>query len=239
MTSNADQSTPIARRKPGVRRSGATDRVTDALREAIVSLELPPGAMLDKAVLTARFGVSRFPISEALNRLKAEGLVEVRPQSGSRVSLLRLADVHENLFLRRALEAEVVETLAGGDNAGLIAELKRNLRYQKAAVDADDRQGFHRLDIAFHGMLVSAVSYPRVHATVEHAWLALDRVRRLLGSPRRLALTFDEHVRVVDALETGDPQEVRAAMVAHLDAVTAELEAFSQDHPDVFADSQA
>lgn len=215
---------------------GATDRVTEALREAIVTLEIPPGAPLDKAVLTARFGVSRFPIAEALNRLKAEGLVEVRPQSGSRVSLLRLADVHETLFLRRALEAEVAERLAGRENEALIGELRRNLRYQKAAAAADDRAGFHRLDIDFHGMLVAAVAYPRVTATVEHAWLALDRARRLLGSPRRHAVTYDEHVAIVEALEAGDPARARAAMAAHIDAVMAELAAFSETHPEVFAD---
>ena len=73
--------------------------------------------MLDKATLTTRFGVSRFPVAEALNRLKAEGLVDIRPQSGSTVSLIRLADVRENMFLRRALEAETAALLAERDDA--------------------------------------------------------------------------------------------------------------------------
>ena len=99
---------PSARSSAG----GATDRIVETLREAIVTLELPPGIVLDKATLTTRFGVSRFPVAEALNRLKAEGLVDIRPQSGSTVSLIRLADVRENMFLRRALEAETAALLA-------------------------------------------------------------------------------------------------------------------------------
>lgn len=216
--------------------AGATERITDALREAIASLELAPGSVLDKAQLTARFGVSRFPVAEALNRLKAEGLVDIKPQSGSTVSLIRLADTHENMFLRRALESESVARLASQPNPALLAELDRNLRYQKAAMQADDRPGFHELDLAFHDMLTSAVGYRRVRAIVESARLMLDRVRRLLISPRRHADTFVEHCAIVDAIRAGNADAARAAMAAHIDSVMVELEAFSKTHPHVFAD---
>src|SRR4051812_33527284 len=179
MKSTADRIAPLSSARPP--QGGATDRIVEILREAIVTLELQPGAVLDKAKLTERFGVSRFPVAEALNRLKVEGLVDIRPQSGSTVSLIRLADVRENMFLRRALEAETVAFLAGRSDAALTAELKRNLRYQNVAVDADDRPGFHRLDVSFHDLLIGAAGFPRVRAMVENARLALDRVRRLLA----------------------------------------------------------
>jgi DNA-binding GntR family transcriptional regulator len=214
-----------------------TDRITEALREAIVTLELPPGAPIDKDALMTRFGASRFPIAAALKRLELEKLVDIRPQSGSRVSLIRLADVHENMFLRRALEAEVAERLCAGGNAALISELRRNLRYQKAAVEANDRPGFHRLDLAFHDLLAATVGFPRVRTAIDNAVLALDRVRRLLDSPRRHALTYDEHVAIVDALEARDPAGARQAMVTHIDAVMSELEAFCRNNPDVFSDA--
>src|ERR1051325_1586369 len=67
-------------------RGGTVQRVQDVLRDAIVRLELPPGTAIDKVALCARLGVSRFPVSEALGRLAAEGLVEVLPQRGTRVA---------------------------------------------------------------------------------------------------------------------------------------------------------
>jgi GntR family transcriptional regulator, rspAB operon transcriptional repressor len=215
---------------------GATDRIVEALREAIVTLELQPGAPLDKASLTARFGVSRFPVAEALNRLKNEGLVDIRPQSGSTVSLIRLADFRENMFIRRALEAETVALLAARIDVPLVTELRRNLRYQNAAVEADDRPGFHRLDLSFHDLLVVAAGFPRVRATVEKARLAIDRVRRLLASPRRQVVTYQEHKTIVDTIEEGRVEAARAAMLAHMDAVMTELEAFSETDPQIFAD---
>ena len=219
-------------RPPG----GVTERIVDALRESIVTLEIAPGTALDKAQLTARFGVSRFPVAAAFSRLQAEGLVEIRPQSGSTVSLIRLADVRENMFLRRALEGETMALLAARRDPDLLVEVERNLRYQKAAVDAADRQGFHRLDLEFHDLLISAVGYPRMRATVEHARLALDRARRLLSTPRRHASSYAEHCAIVDAIRNGKPEAARAAMAAHIDSVMIELEAFSDTNPGVFAD---
>lgn len=221
---------------PSRRTVGATERVVEALREAIVTMEFAPGATLDKATLTARFGVSRFPIAEALNRLKAEGLVDIRQQSGSSVSLIRLADARENLFLRRALEAETAALLAHDPDPALLIELERNLRYQETATLADDRQGFHRLDLAFHDLLIAAVGYGRVRALVESARLSLDRVRRLLISPRRHGETYEEHRAIAAAIRAGDPLAARNAMMDHIDAVMLELEAFSRMNPAVFAD---
>ena len=60
----ATEETNLAVGSPIVRMtrpSGATARVVDGLRRAIVNLEFEPGAKLDKAELTRRFGVSRFP----------------------------------------------------------------------------------------------------------------------------------------------------------------------------------
>ena len=102
-------------------------RVQDLIRDAIVRLELPPGTAIDKAALCAQLGVSRFPVSEALGRLAAEGFVEILPQRGTRVARIDLADCRQAMFIRRALEAETVRALAPRADAGLLAALEANL----------------------------------------------------------------------------------------------------------------
>lgn len=223
----------------GLARGGTTVRVVAVLREAIVSLELPPGTQLDKAALCERLGVSRFPVSEALSRLQAEGLVEIRPQSGTIVSLIRLSDVRENLFLRRALEAEAVRSLAANMPSDVLAALQRNIRYQKAAASAGDPAGFHKLDLEFHEIIFTALGFERVKATVESARLGLDRIRRLLASKRRHKLTYDEHARIVTALAAGDGDAAAGAMIEHLDAVMVELMSLAEKQPEIFADRVA
>ncbi|MFO1122232.1 MAG: GntR family transcriptional regulator [Hyphomicrobiales bacterium] len=217
-------------------KSGATARSYALLREAIVSLDLRPGEALDKQAIAARLGVSRFPVAEAMSRLASEGLVEIVPQSGSRVARIRIADARENMFLRRALEVETARRVAETASAGLIAALRQNLRYQQAAIDSADPRGFHRFDLDFHAMLQDHLGFSRVRGATETARLGLERVRRMLNTRRRLEDTKAEHAAIAQAIEAGDGAAAAAAMNAHLAAVLAELEDFARDRPELFAD---
>lgn len=217
-------------------KGGATARVHAALREAIVQLDLKPGEFLDKQAIAARMEVSRFPVGEAMNRLAAEGLVDVIPQSGSRVALIKISDARENMFLRRALEAETVRIIARSVPVALIEHLTTNLRYQQAAIEAQDLKGFHEFDLAFHAALQDHLGFDRVRGAVETARLGLDRVRRLLNTRRRLEVTLAEHRAIVAALAAHDGEAAAQAMHGHLDAVMGELEAFALAMPELFAD---
>jgi len=217
-------------------KGAATARVHDALREAIVQLDLKPGELLDKQAIAARMGVSRFPVGEAMNRLAAEGLVDIIPQSGSRVALIKISDTRENMFLRRALEVEAVRWLAPHASTGLIDQLASNLRYQAAAVEAKDLKGFHGFDLAFHALLQDHLGFERVRNATDAARLGLDRVRRLLNTRRRLDLTLAEHKAILAALAAHDGTAAAKAMYHLLEAVMAELETFARDRPELFAD---
>src|ERR1041385_3811813 len=150
-------------------RGGTVARVQDLIRDAIVQLDLPPGTFMDKTALCARLGVSRFPVSEALGRLAAEGFVEVLPQRGTRVARIDLADCRQAMFIRRALEAEAMRAIAPRADAALLAGLDRNLRDQEAALGADHGGLFHALDHALHELLLDFLGYDRVKHAVEAA----------------------------------------------------------------------
>jgi DNA-binding GntR family transcriptional regulator len=220
------------------KRGGATDRVVEVLRNAIVTHAFEPGAALDKARLCERLGVSRFPVSEALARLRAQGLVEIQPQRGTTVSLIRLSDVRENMFLRKALEAEAVRSLAATIDAATLARLNSNLAAQKQVAAGGDKQNFLALDLAFHETLLTALGFPRVKAAAESARLALDRVRLLLSSPRRNTQTVEEHALIVSALGKRDGALAARAMGDHLDQVMTELMSFARREPKLFTDSE-
>src|SRR5215216_3567675 len=131
-------------------RGNVTVYVTDALRQAIVTLDIKPGELLDKGLICERLGVSRFPVSEALARLQAEGLVEIMPQRGSMVSRVRAADVVEFMLIRKALEGEAVRVLMAHRPDGVIEELRAVLADQAHAAKKADHELFHYLDVRFH-----------------------------------------------------------------------------------------
>src|SRR5690242_3308382 len=186
-------------------RGSVTQSVTELLRSAIVSLELKPGELLDKGLICERLGVSRFPVSEALSRLQAEGLVEIMPQRGSMVSRVRIGDVVEYMLIRRALESEAVRAIVDRRTPDLIEALDRNLAAQARAAKKGDREAFHAYDLEFHDMLFAAMRFEKIRAVIEQARANLDRARRLILDPRRLSLTQSEHKAIADAIARGDP----------------------------------
>ncbi|MEN3379709.1 MAG: GntR family transcriptional regulator, rspAB operon transcriptional repressor [Hyphomicrobiales bacterium] len=210
-------------------------RVQDLVRDAIVRLELPPGTAIDKAALCARLGVSRFPVSEALGRLAAEGFVEVLPQRGTRVACIDLADCRQAMFIRRALEAEAIRAIVPRADAALLAALDQNLREQEAALGNDHGGRFHELDLELHELLLDFLGYERVKHAVEAARASLDRARLFMCTPTRQLSTFVEHRAILAAMKRRDPTAAVQAMESHLDAVMNELVDFAGRNPNAVA----
>jgi GntR family transcriptional regulator, rspAB operon transcriptional repressor len=210
-------------------------RVQELIRDAIVRLDLPPGTAIDKAALCAQLGVSRFPVSEALGRLAAEGFVEVLPQRGTRVARIDLADCRQAMFIRRALETEAMRALTPRADAALLAALETNLRNQEAALGEGQSVRFHELDLELHALLLDALGYERVKNAVEAARGSLDRARLFMCTPERKLSTLREHEAIVTALKRRDAEASVDAMEHHLDAVMTELLDFADRNPNAVA----
>ncbi|HVY51486.1 MAG TPA: GntR family transcriptional regulator [Devosia sp.] len=219
-------------------RGSVTQSVVAGLRQAIVSLELKPGELLDKGAICERLGVSRFPVSEALARLQAEGLVEIMPQRGSMVSRVKIGDVVEYMLIRKALESEAVRALVARRPPGVLERLEANLGEQAKAARRGDRATFHRYDLEFHEILFTALRFDRIRTIIEQARANLDRARLLILDPRRLTNTHAEHKAIADGIAAGDPDRAAAAMRAHIDKVTGELLVFARQSPELFADGE-
>lgn len=217
-------------------RGSVTLDVTNTLRQAIVTLALPPGATLDKSAICAQMGVSRFPVSEALARLAEENLVDIAPQRGSTVSLVRIADVREYMLIRKGLESEALRVLIGKHDAEVLAALHANMAAQRDAAVRDDAEAFHQLDVEFHDIIFRGMQLTKVKAIIDRARANLDRARRMINTPRRLALTIAEHQAIFNGILAGDAHKAIAAIRAHIDAVMIELFAFARISPDLFAD---
>lgn len=216
------------------KRGGTVQHIHDVIRDAIVRLDIPPGALIDKSALCERLGVSRFPVSEALGRLAEDGFVEILPQRGTRVTLINLADCREAMFIRRSLESDAVRNIALRGDKALLNAIRDNVAAQHAAMKIDDRITFHALDLALHDLLLDALGFERVKTAVYAARAKLDRMRLFLCTPQRQASTIAEHERILEALRAHDPVAAGLAMEEHLDMVMTELATFSETRPDVF-----
>jgi GntR family transcriptional regulator, rspAB operon transcriptional repressor len=202
-----------------------TERVYEALRHRIRSMQVQPGAPIRKDELAAEFGVSRAPVNDAIARLAEEGLIDVFPQHGSFVAQLRPVDVREGLFIRMAIEVEVIRRVTALRNAKLVSGLKHNLEAQEAALAIDDLTELYRLDEEMHDMLFAAVQFSKAEKILEAARAPLDRMRQIvMPNEGRPQATVREHRAIVEAVSSGDPEFAGAAMRMHLNSLLTAVE---------------
>jgi GntR family transcriptional regulator, rspAB operon transcriptional repressor len=202
-----------------------TDLIYDALRLRIKTLRLMPGSPIRKEEIAAEFGVSRAPVNDAIARLAEEGLVDVFPQHGSFVAKLRAEDVREGLFVRIALEVEIVRRATALRDPMLIAALDQNITEQEQALAGGNLTELYRLDELMHEAIFAAVPFARADKILEAARAPLDRMRQIvLPNEGRPQATVREHRSIVDAIASGDPEFAGAAMRMHLNALSAIVE---------------
>ncbi len=213
----------------------AAPQVFDWLREAILSLELAPGTPLSRAELAERFELSQTPVRDALLQLSLEGLVDIFPQHATLVSRIALPSAEQAHFLRRAIELEVVRTLALKDDALLRAKLTAQVDLQAALATADTEE-FIASDQAFHRMMYEAAGVPDLYELVRRRSGHLDRLRRLdLPSPGKAERVVREHRAIVQALAAQDPGAAQAALRTHLSGTLASVADIRARHPDYVA----
>jgi DNA-binding GntR family transcriptional regulator len=216
-------------------RATAASVVQDELRREILDMVLRPGVALSEKDLTARFGMSRTPVREALIRLKEEGLVEIFPQAGTFVARIPTSAIPEAVFIRQALECATVEVLARMASPDDIARLDATIAVLHESYEAGDQERFHLADEAFHEALADIAGYPGVWKLAQAAKSQIDRCRRMtLPVPGRMAMVIREHLAIVDEIRRHDASAAVVAMRQHLGTLLPDLVHLKASYPDYF-----
>lgn len=217
------------------RRVSAAELAYGRLREAILSLALPPGALLARTEIAGRLAISQTPVREALLRLQEEGLVEVVPQSATRVARIDLQAAREAQFLRLSVEVEIVRRLANGDPGTLAEELPLLLERQRALVAAADVAGFTEADAQFHATLYRAAGVRNLWDLVRTRTGNLDRLRRLhLPAAGKAEAILAEHEALAAEILCGDAAAAEKRLRIHLSDTFAKVAEIRRTYPDFF-----
>lgn len=210
-------------------------RVYRAIKQAILSLDFPPGAILRKGTICEALGVSRSPVAEALTRLSTEGLVDIIPQSATRVSYFSMEEIREGAFVREALELAVVAKVATDHTEDQLAQLSRNMRLQQLLIEDGDQKGFYATDEEFHALLMKFTGFKKLPSVTQLVSLQVTRARiLLLPAPGRAENTLTEHQAILDAIRERDPIAARTAMQEHLHQLPPRIEELATKRPELF-----
>jgi len=199
------------------------DQVHARLKEEIELGELAPGASLSELWLVERTGASRTPVREALRRLAAEGLVDLAPRQGARVSRVSARGVRDLFEFRTLLEPAAVRqaTEAAGADPGLHREFAAMRDAFAGTLDQAPStarsRSFYELADRFDWAVVRATRNEHLRRTIAELRPHTARLRNLSHlDPQRVEVSVGEHLAVCDALLAGDADGAAAALTEHL-----------------------
>jgi DNA-binding GntR family transcriptional regulator len=203
---------PLGGRKPNFR-----EKVVDVLRAALVSGELRPGQVYSAPALAPRLGVSATPVREAMLELVKDGMVEIVPNKGFRVTAVSEKELDEYTHIRSLIE---IPTTVGLATTADPADLKALRPLAMDIVNSATRGNlldYVEADLHFHLALLALAGNDHLVEVVRD----LRQRSRLYGltalvEAGRLKASAEEHLELLDALLARDPEGVREVMTRHL-----------------------
>lgn len=198
-------------------------RIVDQLKRVIIAGELRPGDRVLETELAEQLGVSRGPVREAFRQLEQEGLLVSYPHRGTFVATVPEDEIEEVYALRAHLEGYAARRVVIERRDEALAVLGDLLEQMLEAAAARDLPAVADIDLQFHDTLLELSGYQGLH----RIWRSMDGLVRartyatlaLPGREELIEYTAGSHRPIVDAIRTGDPDAVDAAVKHHIHEV--------------------
>ena len=197
--------------------ASVVDQVYMAIRERISSGSLPRGARVHQEDLAEELGVSRTPVREALRRLAAEGLVEMRTNRGARVADVDQIGMRSSYEARTVIEPGAARLAAGRRPAQPLARMRAAVAAQRRSLRSVQRS--FEANREFHLALAEASGNEFLVQFAERLWVARigeTIYERQVETQERMLLDVREHELIVEAIEAGDGRRAESLVRRHL-----------------------
>ena len=194
------------------------------LRDRIMDLTLEPGSRIDERLLTDRFNLGRTPAREAMNRLSAEGFVELRPnREGAFVAPLGFGDFAQLIEAHQFCEAMLGHRLAL-DHPGLLDDLHAIQDSYVDAVTARDFLRITQINIAFHMRLYATLDNAfietfalKIHRHVARVlnYTYQNELPELAHQDEQFRLNLGQHVDILTTIADKDRARLSTLLLEH------------------------
>jgi DNA-binding GntR family transcriptional regulator len=189
----------------------------EQIKEKVITIELPPGSVIDEASLMKELGLGRTPIREAVNRLQSENLVVITPRRGMYVTDVQITDLVQIHEVRIETEANCARLAAQRLNANQLQEL-RDLVQEEQKIEQYDIHDLIRLDRQFHWLIAKAANNKFLLRDWEYYYnLSLRIWYLVLSYLEPTDLGVSDHVGILKAFESVDVELADWHMRNHIE----------------------
>ncbi len=205
-------------------RESLEQRVTELLRELIVSGELPEGTPLVQRELAHRIGVSQTPVRSGLSELEREGLVEVTDTGRALVSRLTREDLEEIYAARLGLEGLAARAGAARLDDAAVTRMKTLMTELQRLAKRQDVDAYLRARWDFHAICYDASGRTRLVAEVERLFWRAERYNRLvLSTAARFKRSVGYYRAFLAACEARDAEAAERVIHESMRQTVADL----------------
>ncbi|MCV2869605.1 GntR family transcriptional regulator [Defluviimonas sp. WL0002] len=193
------------------------DTILNELEELILDGTFENGERLDEVTLAKRFGVSRTPVREALQKLVLAGLVEQQPRRGAFVRQPGPVELIEMFEVMAELEASCARFAASRISDEALDELRAANQRCQAAVEANDADRYYEENEVFHKIIYRQSGNGLLEQEALRLHRRLKPFRRVqLRLRGRMRQSMAEHLEIVEALTRADANAAAEALRAHV-----------------------
>jgi DNA-binding GntR family transcriptional regulator len=217
--SPAKKSTPPAAGVSVPLVSGLSDsesRIYHSVFDSVMNQRIAPGTKLPEQALCELFAAKRATVRKVLQRLAHDHIVDLRPNRGAVVAAPTPEETRQIFEARRLLEATIVPLVAQRISKSEIASLRKQLRDEHAAIHRADQPAWARLASSFHLRLAELSGNAILHGYLHELVSRCSLIVALYEPPGNAACEHDEHARIVDHIENGEPGKAVRVMNEHL-----------------------
>ena len=194
-----------------------TERAYVALKDKIITLDMPPGSPIILADLAAELGLGRTPVREALKQLQTENLVVVLQRRGMSVAEIALTDLRQLYEVRVLLEPACARMAAGRMSPAQIAELSRLVQDIQQA-DPQDRRERLVTERRIHALIAQGCGNTLLECEARQYFeLSLRIWYLVLDQLPPEALDADTHAALVEAIASRNGARAEECMRQHVD----------------------
>lgn len=191
-----------------------SEKVYKALKEMILTNELPPGTKLVQEDLSERLGVSRTPLLAAFSKLEKELLIELVPRRGAYVRKCELSELYHFADIRLRLEPLGAREAAQEIDKAGTESLRAVFAVYKEAVESGDKARIKEKDYRFHMEIMrQSKNFVLLQIISSFNIVVISNQRGLLKPARR---SLAEHEGILEAIAAKDPDEAERRMQEHL-----------------------
>ena len=188
------------------------------LEHMILTGELLPGQRLNELQLSAKFGISRGPLREAMRGLNAKGLVETIRNRGVFVRAVLAAEALEIYDVRAAIFGLAGRILADRVDDAMLNRMHEFLDEMDLVARQQSFDEYYRLNLAFHDFLIQSTGNKTLVSDYKALVKKLHLCRaRSLVQAGGLAVSNREHRDMIDAVSTGDKERAQSAFFRHVE----------------------